>query len=137
MATVTGKVNLTNNLFSDFDFNFAMLPGTQDIAKKNNVEAIKQSIRNILMTDNYSRPFDPDFGSQINQLLFSLWTPLSKASLIRVISDAIKNYEPRVRLDKIDVNDRSTSNAIDVSIYFTIVNVNTPVSLTITLNRIR
>ncbi len=137
MATVSGQVNLTNNLFSDVDFNFTMLPGTQDIAKKNNVEAIKQSIKNILLSNNYCRPFQPDFGSQINQLLFSLWTPLSKASLQRVISDAITNYEPRVTLNSVEINDRSTSNAVDVSIFFTINNVNSQVTMTLTLNRIR
>jgi phage baseplate assembly protein W len=137
MATISAQVNLTNNLFSDFDFNFTQLPGTLDVAKKNNAEAIKQSIRNIILTNNFERPFDPNFGSQVSQLLFNNWTPLSKISLQRVIEDAIRNYEPRVILDEVIVNDRSQNNAIDITINFTIRNVNSPATMTITLEKIR
>lgn len=137
MATVSAKVNLSNNIFSDFDFNFARIPATGDIAKKNNAEAIKQSIKNILLTSNFERPFQPDFGSQINKLLFSLWTPLSKLSLQRVIEDAINNYEPRVKLISIEIQDRSQNNAIDVNINFIIRNVNTQVTMSLTLEKLR
>lgn len=137
METVSAQVNLANNLFSDFDFNFTMIPGTKDIAKKNNAEAIKQSIRNILLTRNYERPFDPGFGSQIYQLLFSNWTPLSRISLERVITDAIENYEPRAKLESVVVDDRSINNAIDVTINFIIKNINVPVTMSITLEKIR
>lgn len=137
MATISAQVNLTNNLFSDFDFNFTQIPGTLDVAKKNNADAIKQSIRNIILTNNYERPFDPSFGSQVSQLLFNNWTPLSKITLQRVIEDAIRNYEPRVILDEIIINDRSQNNAIDITINFTIRNVNSPATMTITLDKIR
>jgi phage baseplate assembly protein W len=137
MATVSAQVNLTNNLFSDFDLNFTKIPGTLDVAKKNNADAIKQSIRNIILTNNYERPFDPNFGSQVSQLLFNIWTPLSKITLQRVIEDCIRNYEPRVILDEVIVNDRSTVNAIDIIINFTIRNVNSPVTMTITLDKVR
>lgn len=137
MATISEQVNISNNLFSDFDFNFTNLPGNHDIPKKINAEAIKQSIKNILLTNNYERPFDPNFGSQINQLLFSLWTPLSKISLKRVIEDAINNYEPRVILSDVIIDDRSISNAVGITINFVIRNTNSPISMALTLEKIR
>lgn len=135
--STSGKVNLTSTSFSDIDFNFGILPGSNDIAKKLNANSINQSIRNILLTSNYEIGFDPDFGSQINQLLFSLWTPLTKQNFVTVIQNAINNYEPRVLINEIILNNNTTRNAVDVTINYTIRNVNIPATISVTLERVR
>jgi phage baseplate assembly protein W len=89
------------------------------------------------LTRNYERPFEPDFGSQIYQLLFSLWTPLTKLSFVRILEDAVENYEPRVKIQSVDLQDNSINNAIDITINYIIRNINIPGTVSLTIERIR
>jgi phage baseplate assembly protein W len=123
--------------FSDLDLNFTMHPVTRDVARKYDEEAIKQSVKNLVLTQNYERPFHSEIGSQIRGLLFEPATPMLNVMLKRAISDTIINFEPRVRLNDVVVNMSPDSNAVDVAIYFTIINTTRPLQVNLILTRTR
>jgi hypothetical protein len=123
--------------FSDLDLNFTMHPVTHDVARKYDEEAIKQSVKNLVLTQNYERPFHSDVGSQIRGLLFEPATPMLNVMLKRAISDTIINFEPRVKLKDVVVNMSPDNNAVDVAIYFTIINTTRPLQVNLILTRTR
>jgi len=123
--------------FSDLDLNFTMHPVTHDVARKYDEEAIKQSVKNLVLTQNYERPFHSEVGSQIRGLLFEPATPMLNVMLRRAISDTITNFEPRVKLNDVVVNMSPDNNAVDVAIYFTIINTTRPLQVNLILTRTR
>lgn len=123
--------------FVDLDLNFLANPATGDVSKKYDENAIKQSIKNLILTNHYERPFHPEIGSQINSLLFEPFTPLTQAMIERAIINTITNFEPRVELLGVNVIQNPDNNTLYVTITFTIVNTTTPVTLDFTLQRTR
>lgn len=123
--------------FSDLDLNFIAHPISGDVSKKFDEYAINQSVKNLILTNHYERPFHPEIGSQISGLLFENWTPVLQSVMRQSIINTITNFEPRVQLIDVVIYDRSDNNAVDVSITYKIVNTETPVTLDITLNRTR
>ena len=108
--------------FSDFDLNFTAHPVTGDIVLKTDESAIKQSVKNLLLTRNFERPFHSEIGSPIRQLLFDLPGPMFTIMLRKAIIDVINNFEPRVNIIDIEVNDQLEENAVNVTLIFSIVN---------------
>jgi len=137
MSLVTNTITIEQKKYTDIDMNFTMNIGNNDIYKKNDEEAIKQSIKNLIMLKPFDRPFNPMLSSQVSELLFELWTPLTKISMKRVINDVLEAYEPRIKVENIDISDQSDRNQIDVTLYFTIVNTSKKVQYSILLSRIR
>lgn len=127
----------TTRIFSDIDINFMAHPATGDVARKFDENAIKQSVKNLVLTQNYERPFHPEIGSQIRGLLFEPYSPALSNTLRRAITDTITNFEPRVRLLDVIVTASPDTNSIYVSIEFTIINTLRPLSVDITLTRTR
>lgn len=123
--------------FSDLDLNFTAHPVTGDINIRYDADAIKASVKNLVLTQNYERPFHSEIGSPINSLLFDLTTPLLVVSLHRIITDLINNHEPRVNLTEVGVNVSPDNNSVYVSIYFTILNTQNPIKLDLILERTR
>jgi phage baseplate assembly protein W len=108
-----------------------------DLVVRFNENAIKASVKNLIMTMNYERPFHPEIGSQVNSLLFEPATPLLSAVLERTIRHTIDNFEPRVTLNDVSVKINPDNNAASVSIMFTILNTQTPQTLNLVLERTR
>jgi phage baseplate assembly protein W len=123
--------------FSDIDLNFTSHPATKDVSMKYDEEAIKASVRNLVLTQNYERPFHSEIGSQIRGLLFEPVTPMLNIMLKRAISDTIINFEPRVRLDEVSVIVAPDEHTINCSIYFTIINTTRPLQVNLILTRTR
>lgn len=123
--------------FSDFNFNFTKHPATMDVAMKYDEEAIKASVRNLVLTQNYERPFHSEIGSQIRGLLFEPATPMLNVMLKQAITDTINNFEPRVRLEEVQVVLSPNENLVNVSIYFTIINTTRPLQVDLILTRTR
>lgn len=123
--------------FSDIDFNFTRHPVTNDVALKYDEESIKQSVRNLILTRNYERPFHSEIGSQLRGLLFEPASPMTIMLLKRTISDTIINFEPRVRLLDVFVKYTPDQNAISATIEFTIINTTRPLTISLTLKRTR
>ena len=102
--------------YTDLDFAFRANPITGDIALKREVQAVKQSVLNILLTNRGERPFDPEFGSDIRKQLFENFDPITEQLLSDQIRSALRNYEPRVRVLNVDINGRPNRNSIDISL---------------------
>ena len=118
MATVT---RYTSD-FKDLDFNFTKLTTTGDVARKTNVEAVKQSMKSLIQTGFYERPFNPGLGTAIGDMLFELNTPLLRRRIATTIKEVIQNHEPRARIVDVTVDDNSDNNEYRVRIYFFVVN---------------
>ena len=83
-----------SRIFADLDINFRKHPATDDVTMRYDEEAIKQSIKNLVMTNHYERPFHPEIGSQLRALLFEPASPLLVISLKQSITNTINNFEP-------------------------------------------
>lgn len=123
--------------FSDLDLNFLSHPVTGDVTRKFDDSAIKQSIRNLLLTKNFERPFHSDIGSPIQRLLFEPFSPLITATIKRAIENTITNFEPRVNVRDVQVALTPDENSLAVNIIFTIINTTDPISVKLLLERTR
>jgi len=128
--------NITRT-FTDLDIGFSRNPISDDVSVKNNENAIKQSVANLILTSNGERPFHPEIGSQIRSMLFEPFNYITKSIMERMIYDTIENFEPRVKIISVDVQESPDNNGIVISIVFKIVNTFIPVSLNLTLERTR
>lgn len=124
-------------VFSDLDLNFTAHPVTGDIARKYDESAIKQSLKNLLLTRNFERPFHSEIGSPIRQLLFENPGPMFNVMLQRAIIDVINNFEPRVEIIDVRVNDYTDTNGVSITLEFKIVNTESPISVDFVLERTR
>lgn len=123
--------------FSDLDLNFTAHPVTKDVVLKYDEQAIKQSVRNLILTKNFERPFHSEIGSQINSLLFEPAGIMTDILMKRAITDTIINFEPRVVLLDVSVISNVDDHAIDITIEFAIVNTERPIQLQLILYRTR
>ena len=124
-------------LYSDIDFTFTRKPVTNDVALSFDEMAVIRSVRNLLLTNHYERPFQPELGSNINALLFEPISPITSSSLQTEIENMITNYEPRALLKSVNVNAQPDQNAYEVSLEFYIQNATLPTTVTILLERNR
>lgn len=126
----------TSNRYTDVDFDFVANPLTDDVSKKVDGNAIKQSIKNLILMHRYDVPFHPDVASQIYSMLFDLATPLTISTLQRAITYTLENFEPRIELQDVQVTD-SGNNQLDITIAYTIKNVGIEQQFTFSVNRTR
>lgn len=123
--------------FSDLDLNFIANPTTGDVSKKYDENAIKQSLKNLVMTNHYEKPFHPEIGSQVTGLLFENYSPMLQAMMERAIYNTIENFEPRVKLINVVVQMNPDNNTVYVSVTFKIINTEKPLTVDFTLQRTR
>jgi phage baseplate assembly protein W len=124
-------------VFSDFDLAFIAHPITQQLTRKTNRESVRQSVKSLVLTDFYERPFKSEIGCNIRRHLFELFTPDVKQQMQNAIVETINNHEPRAQLIDVLVEDRPDMNAMTVSLAFYIVNDPDPVVLDVILERVR
>lgn len=112
------SITTTNRIFRDLDLAFGANPVTGDVNKKYDDNAVKQSIKNLIMMRPYESPFHPEISSQVNNLLFEIASPVT-AELIRTsIIQVITKFEPRVQQFEVSVIDQSDQNAYSVTVQF-------------------
>lgn len=126
-----------HNLFKDFDLSFSVHPLTGDIGVKTGVNAINQSINNLVNTNFYERLFRPSIGCNIRGILFEPADPITIADLRQAINDTIVNHEPRVKLIDINVEDWSERNSYRVQIVYEVSFEKQPIQLDLVLERLR
>ena len=137
-ASRTNASSRSTRLYKDLALSFERNTATKDVIIKKDVEAVKQSVRNLIMTNHYERPFHPEIGSGISQLLFEPLDPITSNSLTRVIGEVITNFEPRAQVVAVDSRPDPDSNSYEVTISFRVINVpGELVSLTTMLERSR
>lgn len=123
--------------YSDLDFGFYMNPVTDDVAKKLDDNAIKQSLKNLILMKKFDSPFHPEICSQITDSLFENITPVMIAAIKRAITYTVENFEPRVNLTTVDVQPDPDHNALYVTLNYQIVASGTQSSYSFTINRTR
>jgi phage baseplate assembly protein W len=139
--------------WADLDLDLTMHPVTKDIVRKTNVEAVKRSVRNLIQTNKYDKKFHPEIDGGVTRHLFGLATAATKHDIAQAIATCLRNYEPRVVVDRVNVfgnadeiahvqSDVRVSGNIDkngfnVSIFFRIVNSPEPIEVSLFLERIR
>jgi len=136
-ASNTNKSKKSVRTYKDLDLDFTRHPVTNDLVKIEDVDAVKRSVRNLVNTNFYERPFHPELGCGIRELLFENFTPLTGIFIRRKVQEVLDNYEPRAKVSSINVNEQPDRNAIDVQVSFYVLNLPNPVSVTTTLQRIR
>ena len=109
-----------------------------DIDKVTDITAVKRSIRNLVLTNHYEKPFHPEIGCGVRELLFELMTPLTAHLLTRKVEDVITQYEPRAQLVGVKATPDLDRNAYELTIEFYVLNAPTElVDLTVLLERLR
>jgi len=131
------SINRNSRIFKDFSFVFNKHPTSLDLVKKNDDDAIKQSLKNLILTKHYERPFHPEIGCQIHSLLFENWDPVVEKLMQQTIIDLVNKFEPRVRLIDVKINAQPDLNSVDITIEYQIINSERPVTFTTSLTRVR
>lgn len=116
-----GKTVASENIYSDLNLSFKPHPITGDITRKTDVDAVKQSIKNLISTNHYERPFKPSLGANLRGKLFELDTSVFGAeSMVNDIADMIRTFEPRVR--DVQVTIQNNDNSAHLNVYFKVQN---------------
>ena len=134
------KNNIDRNVrqYTDLDLFFGKKATSKDISKVTDVQAVKRSVRNLILTNHYEKPFHPEIGSGVRGILFEPMTPLTAHILTRKIEDVIENFAPRARLINVIAYPNLDRNEYEVTIEFYVVNTPTElVDLTVMLERLR
>lgn len=122
--------------FIDLDAAFTLNPRTRDVATKTDDNAIRNALRNLIMTKHYERPFQPNLGCQLHNILFENNDPLSLIIAERAIADSIRKFEPRVELLDVQVT-TSDFNDMFIEVVYKIRNSTEPSVFTTTFTRVR
>ena len=124
--------------YTDLDLFFGKKSSNSDVNEVVDIQAVKRSIRNLVLLNTYEKPFHPEISSGIRGMLFELMTPVTAMILSRQIEDVITNFEPRARLVGVRATPDLDKNLYEVSIEFYVVNTPTElVDLTLFLERLR
>ena len=130
------KATSIKNEYSDIDIMFTAHPISGDITTKKDSDAVKRAVRNIILTNDYERPFKPNFGANLRAQLFELQGIGSKKRIASDISDALSALEPRIRNVRVTFGEEK-ANSIDVRISYTIINGLGQNTVDFTVNRVR
>lgn len=134
MATV--DINSTRT-FRDLDLNFTIHPVRKDINTHKNEYAIINSVKNLVLTNHYERPFQPEIGSNIRRLLFENVDTVTAAQIEREITETVENFEPRVQVSKVTAAADPDNNGYKVTLEFFVINNANPITINFFLERIR
>ena len=125
-------------LYSDIDLFFGPKVGSKDVSKITNFTAVKRSVRNLILTNPYEKPFHPEIGSGVRDILFEPMTPITAYVLTMKIEEVIENFEPRARSIGVRALPNLDNNAYEVTIEFYVVNAPTElVNMEVLLERLR
>ena len=113
--------------YSDLDLFFTKKISNSDVNKLTDIQAVKRSIRNLVLLNTYEKPFHPEISSGVKGMLFENMTPITATILARKIEDVINNFEPRARLISVTAIPDLDRNAYEVAVQFYV--VNTPTEL--------
>ena len=128
---------MAKDIYSDINLAFTPHPITGELTTKKGRDAVRQSVKSLILTNFYERPFKPDIGCDVRSSLFELFTPVTQQKMENAIKEVIENYEPRAQLIDVYVEDRPDLNAMTVSVAFYIKNDPNPVVLDVILERVR
>jgi phage baseplate assembly protein W len=123
--------------YADLDLDFQINPITGDINKKKGNDAVKRSIRNLIFTNFYERPFNSSIGSDVPRLLFDNVDIVTASLLEDAIGRLINIYEPRVQVTRLNVYADIDNHGFNVQLEYVILNTETPATFNLFLEKIR
>ena len=135
--------NLSNNskrstrIYKDLDLDFGRNTVTNDVNKLTDVEAVKRSVRNLINTNHFERPFHPELGGNVRALLFEPMTPLTALNLQRKIEEVLSNFEPRAKITQIIADPDIDRNGYRLEIRFYVIGIQNPITVETFLERLR
>ena len=124
-------------IFSDIPISFTAHPITGNVKKSINRDAVKNSVRNIILTNHGERFFKPKFGGNVTSKLFENASKFTEFNTARSIRIALANYEPRAEVIKVKVTANPDTNNLTASLKFRVINDPEPITLDVLLERIR
>ena len=136
MATVTTNENFVRD-FRDLDLSFNIHPVRKDVNVHKSERAVINSIKNLVLTNHYERPFQPELGSNIRRLLFENVDSVMAAQIEREIEETIENFEPRAQVSKFTAIAAPDENKYEVVMEFFVINNPNPITINFFLERIR
>ena len=136
-ATQSNESTRSAKIYRDLDLDFQTNSATKDIQKLSDVESVKRSVRNLINTNHYERPFHPELGSNLRAMLFENITPQMTHALSKQIDILIENFEPRARLVQINVQPFIERNGYRAQISFFVINSPERVEVETFLERLR
>ena len=136
-ASNTNNSKRANRIYKDLDLNFGRNKVTNDVNKLTDVEAVKRSVRNLINTNHYERPFHPEIGSDVRSMLFEPMTPLPALNLQRKVAEVLNNFEPRINLQQVLASPDIDRNSYELKIMFYVIGSNEPVVVETFLERLR
>ena len=141
-AESVNESSRTTFLYKDFSLFFTPNPVTKDVTIITDVQDIKRAVRNLVMTNKWDRPFHPEIASGVRESLFENFTPVTIANIRTRIQSVLTQFEPRVTVTAIVVNDpgnfHADNNTLNLQIYFTLNNApNTEQQVDVMLERVR
>jgi len=136
-SAIVSNSKRNSRKFSDIDLNFTRNTVTSDVVVVEDVVAVKRAVKNLVQTGYYERPFNPELGCGIRELFFENFTPMTKVFLQKKIEEVLKNFEPRIELTSVQVDDDQDGNRLVVDIYFYVIGTPGPQSVSTFLQRLR
>jgi phage baseplate assembly protein W len=130
-------MSLDVRVYTDLDLNFRAHPVTKDVVKRTGNAAIIGALRNLILTNRYEKPFQPNFGSRVRSLLFEDVSSITANILRTEIQKTIENFEPRVNIVAIRISAEPEQNRYSVAITFTINNTEEPITINMFLEKVR
>jgi|TARA_B110000444_G_scaffold107793_1_gene101848 hypothetical protein len=133
----TNNSKRANRIYKDLDLNFGRNVVTGDVNKLTDVEAVKRSVRNLINTSHFERPFHPEIGSDVRRMLFEPMTPLTALNLQRKVGEVLNNFEPRIKLVQILARPDLDRNSYHLTIMFYVIGSSEPITVETFLERLR
>lgn len=129
--------NQVSSTYSDFRKDMIENPLTGDLALRKDEDAIKESLRNLFLTDKGERLFQPEVGSDIRASLFENNTPATLQILKEQVKDVINNFEPRVGIIDVNVYSDRNEDLVKIDVTFYMQNREDPIEISLFLERTR
>ena len=132
--------DITRNVrqYTDLDLFFSKKSSDSDISKVTDIQAVKRSIRNLVLLNPYEKPFHPEIAGGVREMLFELMTPITAQIIAKQVENVINNFEPRARLVGVRVQPDLDRNLYELTIEFYVVNAPTElVDMSVMLERLR
>ena len=132
--------DITRNVrqYTDLDLFFSKKSSDSDISKVTDIQAVKRSIRNLVLLNHFEKPFHPEISGGVREMLFELMTPITAQIIAKQVENVINNFEPRAKLVGVRVQPDLDRNSYELTIEFYVVNAPTElVDMSVMLERLR
>ena len=123
-AQQTNESTRSAKVYSDLDLFFTK-KDTKDVNILKDILAVKRSVRNLVLLNHYEKPFHPEIGSGIREMLFENISPIVSQILVKKVGEILANYEPRALVEEINAIPNLDGNSYKLSIQFRIINIPT------------